>query len=46
LRAGVKFQIDFARATVSVWTTAPWHRSFLLSLRRLVTGFATSEIRW
>jgi hypothetical protein len=46
LRAGVKVQIDCARATVSVWTPGPWYQSLSLELRRLVTGFATVPVRW
>jgi hypothetical protein len=46
LRAGLKVQIDFARATVSLWTPGPWYRGLSLGLRRLLTGYAKLPVRW
>lgn len=40
LRAGLKVQTDFARATVSVWTPGSWRDSLTVTMRRLATGFA------
>jgi hypothetical protein len=46
LRAGVRVQIDFARATVSVWVPGSWSRCLAVSLRRSLTGFRTLPVHW
>jgi hypothetical protein len=45
-RAGLRVAIDFARATVSVWTPGPWHRGAARFLRRGLAGFTTTPISW
>jgi hypothetical protein len=46
LRAGLKVQIDFGKATLSVWTPGPWHRTVTLWLRRALSGFARVPMPW
>ena len=46
LRAGLKVRIDFARATVSVWTPGPWWENLALFARRLGTGFTRLPPPW
>ena len=45
-RAGVRLQIDFARATVSLWTPGPWHQRLSLIVRRVLSGYATVPPPW
>jgi hypothetical protein len=45
-RAGLKIAIDFAQASVSVWTPGPWYRAVARFLRRFPTGFTTVPTMW
>jgi hypothetical protein len=40
-RAGLTVKIDFAAATLSVWTPGHWYRGFSLLMRRMPGRFAT-----
>ena len=46
LRAGLKVQIDFARATVSIWTPGSWPENVTLLWRRLLSGRSTLPPLW
>jgi hypothetical protein len=45
-RAGVKVQINFAQATVSLWVPGPWLQSVVLLGRRVLSGYATVPMPW
>jgi hypothetical protein len=46
MRAGLRVQIDFARATVSLWTPGLWYQGIWLLLRRTLSGYATVPMPW
>jgi hypothetical protein len=45
-RAGLKVAIDFAQATVSVWTPGPWYHDVARCLRRIPGGFSAAPPSW
>ncbi len=45
-QSGLQIKLDFAKATVSVWTPGPWHQSLSVFLRRTLSGYATSPVPW
>ncbi len=45
-RAGLTVKIDFARATVSIWTPGPWYESLTHGFRRFLTGGRTVPVPW
>lgn len=46
LRAGLQVKLDFAKQTLSIWTPGSWYQALLLSLRRLLSGYATLPMPW
>jgi hypothetical protein len=44
--SGLRFMIDFAGETVSVWVPGPWHRKAWLFLGRVASPFSTLPPAW